>query len=401
MRWIKKDQQSLCVLYFAAFLNWMSYGLIYPTFAVLMFHDSPFFLPDTHQIMRGVWLGILLSSTPLAQFFFSTLTGSLSDRFGRKSILAATTLLIGIGYLICIEGVWAESLAVLILGRFVTGIGASNLVVINASVADISSSKTKTQHYAYITMANGLGFLVGPYIGGQLSVFGFEYPFIFSAALTLLGLCFILFLFVESLPNIGKTKTTRFGLRQYLQIFRMKALHRLFLAMLIFCLGWSFYWEFIPVTWIKKYALTAPQIGNFYAYGSLFFVLSCAFLIRLIIKRMAPKAIFLGALGLLGLAFFSLLWGNILLYWIFIPLQQFLIALIFPVATTIVSNAASRSRQGEVLGVFQSLQALAFAATPCLGGILLSITESVPVIFGGVAMFVAFFVLRTIKKEVL
>lgn len=192
---------SFFVLCFGAFLNWMSYGLVYPIFAASIFHHNSIFLGLTSDVLRGFWLGVLLAACPIAQFFSSPAIGELSDRKGRKPILQITTLLIAIGALVCMFGVWEKSLFLLIFGRIVTGIGAGNIAVINSSVADISPAVAKAKNFALIGMSNGIGFVFGPFLGGKLAVFGFDVPFIFATIATIANFVLITFFFSETLTK--------------------------------------------------------------------------------------------------------------------------------------------------------------------------------------------------------
>lgn len=147
------------------------------------------------------------------------------------------------------------------------------------------------------------------------------------------------------------------------------------------------------MTWIKSYGLDVSQIGNFYAFGSIVYVLSSGLLIRPIVNKFKALPVLFIALASLGLFLLLLFKAKIEWYWFSIGIQQFLIALIFPIGTAIVSNLTSKNEQGETLGVFQSLQAFAFAATPFLGGALLDLSYSSPFLIGGVSMFVACLIL--------
>lgn len=381
---------SFFILCWGAFLNWMGYGLVYPIFAVSIFHQEPLFFSLAPEALRGFWLGVLLAATPLAQFFSAPAIGVLSDRYGRKPILQISFVAIFLGYLLSAFGVWKHNFFMLVLGRIITGMGAGNIGVINASVADMSAPSTKAPHFAWITMANGLGFAIGPWIGGKLSAWGgFEVPFIAAALMTLITVILIMVSFSETHPQKGIKSTFVSQLHHLLNITVLHKFRTLFPAFFIFCFGWSYYWEFIPVTWIKNYGLKVGQIGNFYAYGSAFYVLSSGLLIRPIIKRFTKGWVLLIAFAALGLSLLPLVHAKLMLYWIFIPIQQFLIALIFPVGCAMVSNQVSDNRQGEAVGAFQALQSFAFAVTPFLGGALLDFSYNIPLIISGTAMFLA------------
>jgi DHA1 family tetracycline resistance protein-like MFS transporter len=385
---------SFFVLCFGAFLNWMSYGLVYPIFAMSIYHHDPVFLDLPLNTLQGFWLGILLAACPLAQFFSAPSIGAFSDRKGRKPVLQITTLLIAIGALLSAIGIWERSYFTLIFGRLVTGVGAGDVGVINASVADFSPPSVKAKNFALIAMANGIGFSVGPFLGGKLAAFGFHVPFLFALAMTIANFGLISFFFSETI--VRKKKDHSSLLSRFHNLWKTTVSPRfriIFLAFFAFCFGWSFYWEFIPVTWIKNYGLYVSQIGNFYAFGSLIYVLSNGILIRPILNRFKSLPILFFALAFLGSLLFLLLHAKVDWYWPDIAMQQFLIALIFPVGIAIVSDLTPASRQGEILGAFQSLQAFAFAATPLLGGPLLNLSYNTPLLIGSISMFLACLIL--------
>ena len=349
----------------------------------------PFFFRGVRCLAR-VFAGGFSGASPLGQFFASPFMGMLSDHIGRKRTLQIAYVIIILGYFFSALGIWAGSFFLLIFGRLVTGVGAGNLPVINSAVADLSKPHEKAKHFALVAMGSGIGFTVGPFIGGKLSVWGFDVPFLFAGVLTMIALLLFTFLFVDTHPKEARGLVS-FGSRLRLFVYQtsLTKFRILFPAFFIFCFGWSYYWEFIPVTWIKMYNLDVSHIGNFYAYGSAFYVLSSGLLIRPLVKKFKGRFILVGAWFALGLCFSVLLFQKLDLYWALIPVQQFLVALIFPVGTAMVSNAVSKQRQGEALGMFQSLQSFAFASTPFLGGILLYLNFEIPLIVGGAAMFVA------------
>jgi DHA1 family tetracycline resistance protein-like MFS transporter len=358
--WKGSVRFSFFILCFGAFLDWMSYGLIYPQFAAFIFHSNPIFLATASDTLRGFFLGVLIAASPLGQFFASPFIGMLSDHIGRKRTLQLAYVIIIVGYFFSALGIWVGSLFLLVFGRVVTGVGAGNLPVINSAVADLSQPHEKAKNFALVAMGSGIGFTVGPFIGGKLSTWGFDVPFLFAGFLTMIALFLFSFLFDDIRPKQAKSLTS-FRSRLHLFVYQTSfaKFRILFPAFFIFCFGWSYYWEFIPVTWIKIYKLNVSYIGNFYAYGSAFYVLSSGLLIRPLVKKFKSGSILIGAWLALGLCFSFLLFQKIELYWALIPVQQFLVALIFPVGTAIVSNAVSEHRQGEALGIFQSLQSFA------------------------------------------
>ncbi|MEN9654051.1 MAG: hypothetical protein RL235_163, partial [Chlamydiota bacterium] len=181
------------------FLDWTGIGLVYPIFSAMLFHpDCPILHESTSHALRGWYLGVLLASMSIAQFFSSPILGSLSDQKGRKPIFIITLLLTAVGYLLSAGAIWGESLGYLILSRVVVGLAAGNASVVSATIADLSSHENKTKNFGLFSMACGVGFTLGPFLGGELSQFGFAVPFICSAIATLTNTLLMLYYFKET-----------------------------------------------------------------------------------------------------------------------------------------------------------------------------------------------------------
>ena len=401
---------SLLTALLVAFLDMMGVGLVYPMFSSMFYHNKIDLLgPDVSETMKGMWLGILLCAMPIAQFFSSPILGTLSDQKGRKPVLKYTLIICALGYLLSAGGVYQKSLFLLVVGRLVVGIGTGTFSVVSAILADISSPEEKAKNFGLLNMAFGVGFMVGPFLGGLLSdntfwkAGSYDKPFLFASGSSLLNLVLLLLFFKEThlRPKSGPINWI-LGVKNLKKAVKMTSLRCLFGAVLLFVIGWSFYWEFIPVTWIKGYHLSAPQVGFLYAYGSGIYALSCGLLIRPIVGRFpAPKVLFY-SLALSGLyIYLMLLPMSLTLFWVYIPLQQFLIALIFPTASTTVSNLADADSQGETLGILQSIISVGFALSPLLSGIFVGLSIHAPTFVGGTSLLLAALVMFFGNREML
>ncbi len=393
---------SLFILLLTIFLDWMSIGLVYPMFSSMIFDQGThFFSIETSDVVRGTWLGILLAAGPLAQFLSSPIVGTLSDQKGRKPLLKNTLLIIILGYLLCAFGVFAESLLLLLIGRLIVGVGTGNVAAVYAAIADISKPEEKAKHFGLASMSSGIGFTLGPFLGGALSSWGFAAPFLFSSVFSLINLILLIFWFSEThhiRRNVQLSLTL--GLKNLKKAFQVPALRALFLSFFFFCAGWSFYWEFIPVTWIQEYHLDPSQVGNFYAYGAAFYAVSSGLLIRPIVNRFQPLPVLFISLILLSISIFPLLFhSNVTIFWWYIPIQQFLAALVFPTGTTIVSNSVKEDSQGEIMGILQSVDSFAFASSPLLAGLFVGVSTQAPIIVAGVFMLLASLVLLSSYRK--
>lgn len=392
-----QNRVTLFIVLVIAFLDWMGVGLVYPMFSSMLFQrDFPLLSPDCTDAVRGLWLGVLIACMPLAQFFSAPILGALSDRKGRKPVLKITLITIVVGYSLSALGVWFHSLSLLLFSRLVVGFAAGNAAVASAVLADISKPEEKAKNFGLLNMVCGIGFTIGPFLGGKLSestffTGGFDKPFLFAALLTGFNFLLFHFLFKETLLSTDRSKNeVLWSLINFKKTLNTKRLRPLFITVFIYCFGWSFYWEFIPVTWIAEYGLSASQVGNFYAYAAGFYALSCGVLIGPVIKRLSAPIILLNALVLIGLALlFVMLHAKIEWLWIYLPVQQMLIAFVFPTAAAMVSNWSKGEGQGEAMGALQSVQSIAFAFSPLVSGVFVGINHKMPIVVGGASMLLA------------
>ena len=400
-----KSTSSLWIVLLIIFFDWMGIGIVYPMFSTMLFStEGPLYDPHCSESLRGIYLGVLLAAMPMAQFFSGPILGALSDQKGRKPLFVASLMLAVIAYGFSTLGVVFHSIGILIASRFLIGIAAGNAAVVTATIADLSDSSNKAKHYGLYSMACGVGFTVGPLVGGKLSEINFTIPFIVAGIGTLLNLFLLFFLMTET-HKTRKHAPIRFseGVRNLKKAFKTPGLTTLFLTVFLFCFGWSFFFEFLPVAWIYDYQLNSGDIGILYAYGAAFYAVSSGIIIRPIVARYKNGPILFYSLLGQGVVFlFILLSLDYFWVWIYLPVINFLSALTFPTSTTMVSNSATDETQGETLGILASVQSAAFALSPLAGGWLLGNNPHMPMAIGSGTMLMGALILGfLIRKEIL
>lgn len=396
---------SIWLVLFIVFLDWLGIGLVYPVFSTMIFHPEHAIVdPSWSDSMRSWALGSLLAAMSIAQFFSSPIVGSMSDQKGRKPLFLVSLALSVLGYGCCVVGIFCKNLILIILSRVIVGIGAGNSSVVSATIVDLSSSKTKAKNFGLYSMACGVGFTVGPYLGGAFAKTHFTTSFVIAGLANLLSLCLIAWFFKET-HEMRKNAKVRWneGVRNLKKAFRTKEVRALFCSIFIFCFGWSFFYEFMPVTWIADFSFDPEQIGFFYAYGAGVYALSSGALIRPIVERFKAGNIFFYAMFSLGVIILSLLFlPSPFWIWIYLPIVNFLAALCYPTSTTIVSDKVGQDAQGEILGVLGSVQAASFAISPLAAGLFLKGCCRMPMLVGGCSMLIAAAVVYGFfKKDIL
>jgi len=385
---------SLWLVLFVIFLDHVGIGLVYPMFSSMMFEPgSPFVENGTSNAVRGGYLGILLAAMPLASFFSGPILGAFSDQKGRRPLFIFCLSLAIAGYACSVVGVMTKSIIILIFSRIVVGLADGSMGVVSAAIADLSADDTaKAKNFGLYGMVSGIGFAIGPFMGGLFSHWGFTVPFLAAGAATLLNLILIWLYFKET-RKVRKSAEIRLmdGIRNLKKAFKARTLRVLFLVAVFFCLGWSLFYEFLPVVWISDYKFDTSMVGFLFAYGSIVYAVSSGILIRPIVDRLNPRRVLFYSLCAQGIVNVLLLLfhPSSIWVWVYQPVVNFLVALIYPTYTTMISDWAGQDAQGEILGIAGSLQSLSFAVSPLAAGLLVGADTHMPMFVGGVCMLSA------------
>ncbi|MFN0065759.1 MAG: MFS transporter [Chlamydiales bacterium] len=384
---------SLSVLFLSAFIDYAGVAIVFTIFAFLLFDPAlSFFPPEASEWTRGMWLGVLIALHPLMQFFSSPILGAVSDLRGRKKPLIWSLVISLVGYFFAIVGVHYESLWFLAFYRILAGIGAGNSSILSATVSDLSTSEEKAKNFGFLSMSMGAGFIIAPLLGGFLSKhFGYVIPFFFPFLLVILNLLLVVWRLQETRP-VATLK--RIGIFQSFTMmqraFKIKELRFLYLSLLFFSIGWSFFIEFISLFLRKQYGFTAHETGIFYGYGAIFYAVCSGFLIFPVIRRITATRAFLWSMFLAGVSIIALLFiQSRILLWAYVPIAELFLAFVYPAATTVISLTAAESEQGEAIGISHAVNALALGISPFFVGSFVGPYPQAAVWIGGGMMIVA------------
>lgn len=347
----------------------------------------------THQGMSDAarWGGWLFFVFALMQFLCAPLIGNLSDRFGRRPVLIASLAMLGVDYLI--TGL-APTIAWLFVGRFLSGIAGAAYSTANAYIADVSPPEKRAANFGVVSAAFGIGFVIGPAIGGLLGQYGPRVPFYVSAGIAFANALYGLIVLRESLPP---ERRRAFELWRANPLGALVALKRF--PMLIGLFGVTVLMRLghdaNPVVWtyytMLKFHWTSAQVGySLMAVGAML-TLVFMFVTRIVIPRLgemrsAYLGLICGAIGFFGYAFATQGW---MLYgWMAVWV---LMGLVGPSLNAIMSKEVGSSEQGELQGALASLGGLtSVAAPPILSNLFGYFTSNTaPIYFPGAAFFAA------------
>ncbi|OGJ78325.1 hypothetical protein A2412_04770 [Candidatus Peribacteria bacterium RIFOXYC1_FULL_58_8] len=393
----KHPRTVLWTLFFTIFLDLLGMGLAIPILAPLMI--SPFGILPTEMTVESktILYGFLVAIYPLFQFFGSPILGALSDRYGRRRIIMISLLGTLCGYLLTGYGIATRQMWIIFFSRALAGFTGGNISAAQSAIADVSEEREKARNFGLIGMAFGLGFILGPFMGGKLadpavvSWFSPATPFWAAAILAGLNILLVLGTLPETLHTRVQTRLSIFtGFMNIRRAFEFAHLRTILLVSFLLVLGFNFFTQFFQVMLIERFHFSQGDIGDLYAYMGLWIAITQGLINRPLSRRFKPEQIVSVSAFALALALPLLLLPEraVFIYVVF-PFIAISNGLTHPNATAIISNLAGPESQGEILGINQSLQSLAMALPPLIAGFIATLHPSLPTIMGSGAIFLA------------
>jgi DHA1 family tetracycline resistance protein-like MFS transporter len=315
-------------------------------------------LHETSISKASQYGGWLTFAYAIMQFVFAPVLGNLSDKYGRRPVLLFSLLGFSIDYMFLS---FAPSIAWLFVGRIIAGITGASFTTASAYIADISTNENRAQNFGMIGAAFGLGFILGPMIGGLLGELGPRIPFMVAAGLALLNATYGYFVLPESLsmehrrPFEWKRANPVGSLRQLKKYPGVAGLIISLILIYIAAHAVQSNWSFFN---IEKFGWTPKMIGISLAVVGLLVAAVQGGLVRIINPKIGnEKSVYVGlglyALGLLLFAFASQSW---MMFAFLIP--YCLGGIAGPALQSIISGHVPPNEQGELQGALTSLQSV-------------------------------------------
>ncbi|WP_299293091.1 TCR/Tet family MFS transporter [uncultured Tateyamaria sp.] len=330
-------------------------------------------MPDLIQEVQGaglgtaaLWGGILSTIFAAMQFLFSPLLGALSDRFGRRPILLISLVVLCADYLVMAV---AGSIWLLILGRVVGGITAATQSTANAYMADISEPGEKAANFGLIGAAFGMGFVLGPVVGGLLAEYGTRAPFYAAAALAAANGIFGYFVLKETVDERIRRPMSWWRanpLGVFWQLGRLPGLGPLLLVYFIYQVAFVVYPSIWAYYTAERFDWTPGMVGLSLGLFGIAMAVVQGGLIRPILRLLGERgAVIYGHFADIGV--FLLIGVVSSGTWLLIltPLAA-LPAVITPALQGIMSKAVGDDQQGELQGTLTSIAALATIVSPLM-----------------------------------
>ncbi|MFY8190520.1 MAG: MFS transporter [Bacteroidia bacterium] len=389
-----KNRSPIFVLFVTIFIDLLGFGLIIPIL--------PIFALELQA--SSLQIGLIAGLYSLMNFVFAPFWGTLSDKIGRRPVMLISIFITMLAYVFF---AFTNSLWFLVISRIFAGIGSANISAAQAYISDITEPKDRAKNMGLIGAAFGLGFIFGPPAGGFLkSLSG-------SGSVALVGyfaasLCAINWVLAYAyLPESLKEK-------QHDKPFRFKPIGDLFLELKkpvireLFSVNFLFITSFammqitLAILWIEHYLLNEKQVGFVFMFMGLTSAIVQGGLVGILNKKFGEKQLLtMGtismAIGLMSIPFVPV--SYFLLQLVSIVFISFANGCITPAISSLISQAAGKHEQGQVLGMNQSFGSLARVIGPIIGGILYDLHFGLPYIGGALLMVFTFFFVRLLVQQ--
>jgi DHA1 family tetracycline resistance protein-like MFS transporter len=298
------------------------------------------------------------------QFVCAPVLGNLSDRYGRRRVLLFAIGSLGVDYIIM---GFAPTLAWLFIGRAIAGAAGASFTPAYAYVADISPPERRAQNFGVVSAAFGIGFIIGPAIGGLLGTLGSRAPFFAAATLSIVNFCYGFFVLPESLPP-ERRRAFEWRRANPLGTLSQMRKHPVVLGLLASLFIWGLANQVMPSTWAFytkfRFGWSEAMIGASFATVGLVMASSQAIVMRLLVPRLGQRrAALIGIVsGTAGYAGFGLATASWMMFaWL---ASWFFAAIVMPTTNALMSHLISPDAQGELQGAVASLFSLSAILGP-------------------------------------
>lgn len=394
------------------FVDAIGVAILIPIYTLLV-------LPGPHQVIPAYWsltsgfimVGWLTGVYSLSMFLAAPILGQLSDRHGRKKVLAVSLAGTAAGYLLFAIGIVTKNIPLLFASRIIDGVTGGNIAVARSVIADISTPKNRTRNFGLVGAMFGLGFVLGPYLGGKLAyagqpffnLFGHQYlttpswfnaatPFLFAATLAVINTCLALFVLPETLKHrIHSKLNPAQAFTNVRKAFTINGVRNIMPVVFLYSGGFAFFTTFFGFNLIERIPGFGPSnVADFFSFIGVCIVLVQALITPFLAKRFKNYQIVRVSLFGLAAAFLVLFIPHTttMLYatgWL-IPL---FVGLTMANMIALVSSVAGPKIQGEVMGINSSVEALAQGIPAVLSGYIASVAVGLPIIVGSVIVTIA------------
>ncbi len=368
----RSREAAMPFIMLAVLIDMAAIGVIVPVLPTLVASFA------STQADQAFWYGVVAAAFGLANFVASPILGALSDRFGRRPVMLLGFMGLGVSFF---GTAMTTSLMGLLIARTLGGAMQANVAIANAYVADISAPEERAKRFGFLGAMMGVGFIIGPVVGGLLGAVNLHLPFYLAGSLTLINLLYGYFVLPESLP-LDKRKA--FSWRSANPATSLRKLGQLKgVGPLVGVVAFSGLAQFVLYTvWVLynsfKFGWGPRENGWSLAVVGIVAVLVQGVLLGRLLKRFSPQK--LAIWGLVSSVMGYTLWGAATEGWMMYAViaVNLLGGTVTASVQSMISSAADSKSQGQTMGAVSSLNGLMAVVAPVLGAPMLAIVSHYP-----------------------
>lgn len=380
-------RRTIGIVCLTVFLDLLGVGILLPVIPQIINPITSLnILPAGWSAAQGaILLGWLTALYPICQFIAAPLLGQLSDRYGRRLLLVVSLAGTAVGYALFAIGLITHNIPLLFVARVIQGLTGGDIAVAQAVIADVSSEHDRAKYFGWAGAAFGLGFILGPFLGGALTDtriaggLGLAAPFWFAAVLLFIDVILVWLLLPEtrSAPSRAGIRIGR-SITQIRTAFTAPGIKDIMPSTFFFMAGFTGFTTFIGLILLHDYALSPIQVGLYFVYFGVWIALIQGVLAGILAKRyrdiqILRLSMIATAVGLLGYIFIP---NNLpLLLLVPPPIIALGNGLTLAFMATTLSRLAPPHKYGEVLGINASVMALAQGIPAALAGYMYTINR--------------------------
>lgn len=388
------DKKRLFSVFLVVFVNLLGFSIILP---LLPFYAESFGASPTI-------VGLLVAIYAAAQMVSAPIMGRLSDRYGRRPLLLVSVFGSAIGFVLL--GL-ANSILLLFFARLFDGVTGGSISIAQAYITDVTDEKNRSRGLGLIGAAFGLGFIMGPALGGLLSQWGYAVPAFVAAGISLVNFLMIFFWLPESLTEEKKQlilaqKRPAISIRALGSALKRPVVGQLLHTRLFYGFSFAVFQTVFALYGQYRFGLDAQRTGYILAYVGLLSALTQGVVVGKLTDRFSDRVLILSMTSLMALSLFA---------WAFSPSIWFLMIVLAPIAlaggvlNTVINSALTKvvqsSEFGGILGLSASLESATRVVAPTIGGILLDYlgTSAPGVVSGVVLIWLVTYIYRHIGRH--
>lgn len=388
---------AIITLYLIYLIDSASVVLVLVVFSQIVLSDTSTFLPPTTSIVnRNLILGFLYATYPLTQFLGAPILGELSDRLGKRKILNISTLGAAFSYFFTALCILNHNLPLLFISRLLAGFFAGNAAIAQASVSSIVQKKRRSNAMAFFTVLGGIGWILGPFLGGLLSNPKIVHWFSIATPFWLFGFIFLTcwgLLLLSFDPQFIKGRDEKLSIVQCFKniasIFKLRIIVAPFLSCFIMMFGMMIADTFFAPFLMQKFHFDYIKVGYAFAYIAAWWLIGGIFSM-ILFKFVKPSKMITAMVVIASIFIFIYVMDKTpyFIYWAG-AIANFSFSFAYASFIALFSHVVPNEMQGKLYGASAGSFALANTIAPAFAGWISFLGINVPIAIGSVFILTA------------